>query len=180
MLLALDISTSCVGWSLWKDEKLKDYGFYCLTNSKREPKELDKRLDKALEFFLDKFKGVDTIAAEEALKRFSGGKTTANTMNKLISMNFALTYNLSRKWNADLILIPVNKARKLCGIKIPRQQKGKKKDPNWTKNHIIKEVANKYPMIIFEKTKAGNYRKGYDDLADSIVIGESAFKNGIF
>lgn len=172
MLLALDISTSIIGWSLWKDKQIQDQGFVCLSNSKGEPKELHDRLDAALEYFRD-FKDVSSIAAEAALQKFSGGKTTANTMNKLIAMNFGLTYTLSRKWNVPVKYISVNDARKIAGIKVPRQEKGKKKDANWTKRHVTSAVAKKYPMIKFEWTASNNVKKGHDDMADAIVIGEA-------
>ena len=171
MLLSLDISTSIVGWTIWDDKSVKDYGFAILSDYKGNPKNLDGRLDKAVEYFSE-FSGITEIAAEEAFSKFSGG-TTANTMSKLIAMNFGLTYTLSRMWDVPVEYISVNDARRRCGIKIPRQPKGKKKDGNWTKKHVTSAVAKKYPMITFEWTKAGNVKKGHDDMADALVIGEA-------
>ena len=58
-------------------------------------------MDKAI-VELSKFEDITCIAAEEALQKFSGGNTTANTMNKLIAMNFGLTYSLSRLWDIEI------------------------------------------------------------------------------
>lgn len=176
MLLALDISTSIIGWSLWENKKLKDQGFYSLTNSKGEPKDLADRLDLAVNYFRG-FSGVTKIAAEAAMEKFSEGGTTARTMNKLIVMNFGLTYTLSRLWDVEVLYITVREARKLADINVPRQPKGKKKDPNWTKKHVVKGVAKKYPRLIFELTKSGNPKKGMDDMADAIVVGEAALSD---
>lgn len=146
-----------------------------LANYKGEPKDLDKRVDAAvreLSALFDK-NPPEVIVAEEALQKFTGGKTTAKTMNKLIAMNFCLTYTLSRRWTSPAKYLSVNVARKACGIKIPKQPKGKKKDASWTKRHVISAVAKKYPMLTFDKTAKGNYKKGFDDMADAIVIGEA-------
>lgn len=175
MLLALDVSTSVIGWSLWKDDKLHDQGFLTLADYKGNPKELADRLDVAVAFFSD-FKDVTKIAAEEALQKFSGGKTNAQTMNKLIAMNFGLTYTLSRLWKVEVDYIPVVTARKLAGIVVPRQAKGQKKDPNWAKKFVISEILKIYPSLNIGFTNQGNPRKGHDDLADSIVIGIAAGK----
>lgn len=173
MLLAMDISTSIIGWSLWEEKILKEQGYYKLSDSKNEPKELDKKLDKAIEYF-SKFKNIDKIAAEAAMQRFGGGKTTANTLNKLIAINFALTYNLSRLWKVPVVYIPVREARKKAGIEVPRQPKGQKKDPAWAKKIVVEALAKKYSMVKFEMTKTGNPKSGIDDMADSIVIGIAA------
>ena len=175
MLLALDLSTSICGWSTWENKKLKDSGFLLLTNSKGEPKDLSERLDKAVDFFKS-FNNITSIAAEAALQRHSGGFSNANTLNKLIAFNFSLTYVLSRHFKAPVDYINVITARKLAGIKVPRQPKGLKKDPHWTKKIVLKEVAKKYPMIKFELTKMGNPKRGSDDVADAIVVGLAALE----
>lgn len=171
MLLALDISTSIIGWSTWKEDEIQDQGFVYLSDYKGNPKELHERLDKAIDYFKE-FSGVTEIAAEAALQKFTKGKTTANTMNKLIAMNFGLTYNLSRLWDVPIKYIAVNQARKICGVSVPKKPRGSN-DGNWTKRHVTKQVAKKYPMIKFEWTSSGNAKKGHDDMADSIVIGEA-------
>lgn len=172
MLLALDISTNIIGWSKWENGIPVEAGYFKLTNSKSEPKELDKRLDIALEKFGD-FSGITQIAAEAALQKFTPGKSTINTLNKLIAMNFGLTYTLSRRWNVPVEYIDVKQARKKIGLKIPKQPKKEKKDPDWTKKIVMSEMAQEYPDLYSWGDKWGKYKSNFD-VADSLCIGKAA------
>lgn len=174
MLLALDISTNIIGWSKWNGSKLIDAGYFKLTNSKNEPKGLAERLDVALAEF-DKFQDITKIAAEAALQKFSKGKSTINTLNKLIAMNFGLTYNLSRKWNVPVEYIEVKIARKKAGIIVTKQPKYQKKDENWTKKIVTEIISKRYPNAYPWSEKYGKYKSDFD-VADSICIGEVAKK----
>lgn len=174
MLLALDISTSIIGWSIWEDDKPIKAGYFKLANSKNEPKELADRLDVALEKF-SSFEGITKIAAEAALQKFTKGKSTINTLNKLIAMNFGLTYTLSRKWNVPVEYIDVKIARKKAGITVPKQPKYQKKDDAWAKKIVTEAVSKQYPTIYPWTPKYGVYKSDFD-VADSIVIGKAARK----
>lgn len=170
MLLALDISTTQIGWSLWDRNVPIKIGYVRLVNSKNEPKELGDRLDLALNE-LKKIDGVTKIVAEAALQKFSKGQSQAATINKLIAMNFSLCYALSRYWSVPFENIEFSSARKKAGIKIPRQPKSEKKDPNLAKKIITEKMSKLYPNLIeWDLERYGKYKSQWD-MADSLVIG---------
>lgn len=172
MLLSLDISTSCVGWSLYgQDKELIAAG--AIQTDKCKSDELFVKLDYVVNEILniiDKHNvKVEYLAAEAALKMFAGGKTTANTMSKLISFNFGLCYTLTRRLGCKDVMLDVKSARKSLGIVVPKGAKDKKK-------YVIDKIKPMYPNLAWDLKKTGNYKDYCGDMADAIVIGEFALK----
>lgn len=173
MLLGLDISTTCVGWCLLEDniDKLIAYGYIDLS----KPKSMD--LIQKVDMFIDKFfkdifdflDEIKNIAIEEPVKVFATQKSTATTIMKLAMFNFVLCYELYKKLGIKPIYINANHARKLFGLKFPRNTNSKQK-----KEIIRQNVAIKYPMIKWPEKKTGGYKSFCYDIADSIVLGTAA------
>jgi hypothetical protein len=178
MLLSLDISTSCVGWAVWKDRKLVDAGAIEMKESStakkknklRWPTPFDKMdyVRKELDKVIQKHGGeVAYLAAEAALKKFSGGKTTANTMALLIGFNFCLCYNLTRDLDCKHVMIDVKSARRKLKIVIPRGAKDKKK-------YVIAKIKPMYPNLSWPLKNTGKEKDWCGDQADAIVVGLDA------
>ena len=173
--LDLDISSSRIGWSIFKKSLLK-YGYIELT--KIETGYFDK-IDHAINE-LEKIateNEIEAIAAEKALERV-GSNSNAKTQNVLIAFNFCITYTLSRKLgNIPVEYIEFRKARALAGLKFPRKSDAKK---------IVRDyVASQYPKIEWPKTKGNKnhapaFKQFNFDIADAIVIGEAAEKLDVF
>lgn len=170
LILALDISTTCTGYSIWENKKLIDAG---AIECKME--DLNERMDHVvseIEKIVD-IKNVETIVAEAALKKFSGGKSTADTMAKLISFNFCLCHILSRKGNSPIPIkrLDVRSARKNAGIIIPKTKNKKE-----IKDAVIEHWKAQFPNLSWDLKKTGNYKDWVGDMADSITIGASFLK----
>lgn len=172
MLLALDISTSCVGWCVYDySKKLVAAGAIetkkCKSNDLYD--KMDYVIDELWKIIQDHKVTISHLAAEAALKKFSGGKTTANTMAMLIGFNFCLCYNMTRKLGCSSIMLDVRAARRVMKITIPKGAKDKKV-------FVITQVKPMYPNLDWALKKTGKYKDWCGDMADAIVIGEVACK----
>lgn len=178
--LALDISTTCTGFSFW--EEVNDEIILIEAGAIESPTEKFPTLEQKMDFVVCEVNKQisclqitpDVIVAEAALKKFTGGKSTADTMSKLIAFNFCLCYALSR-YNLPPILIEhldVRAARKSVGIAIPKNIKDKKE----IKKIVINHWKNKYPNLRWDLKKTGNYKDFVEDMADSITIGAAYLK----
>lgn len=170
VILGLDISTSTIGWNIFENQNVIKYGYIKLPQGENLITKLDVALE-ALEQLL-KEHSIDVIAAEEALQKVTGGKTTANTVNKLIAFNFGLTYSLYRIYGIRPKYIPASTARAQSKIKIPR---GLSKKPKEKKKIVIEAVKSLYPQIEFPLTKFENYKDFCGDIADSVVISRACW-----
>lgn len=176
MLLGLDISTSCIGWSILdKDGKYIDGGYIDFSSKKLN---LDKNLFLKMKHFekmftpiLDKYRAnIDNWAVEEAVKKFSFGRSSASTIFKLASFNFGIVYFIYKDLDKEPTYIAANAARKLCDIKFPKDiDKSKKKE------YILERCASVYPYIRWDKNRNGDIKKQCFDQADSIVVTESLY-----
>jgi hypothetical protein len=110
MLLALDISTSCIGIAIFDDKhKLQE-----LSHIKLKSKEgLFKKLDEFIEHF-QKYKEIHFtgIAIEEPLKKFKGRFSSADTIQKLTQMNSLVSGYLYLHLGIQPSYYNVNSARK--------------------------------------------------------------------
>lgn len=178
--VSLDISTSCTGYTFWEDD---GEGINLTwTGAIETPTEKFPDINDKMDFVVKELKSrmscaqlghVDVIVAEAALKKFSGGGTTADTMAKLIAFNFCLCYTLSRSLKSRIEHIDVRAARKACGITIPKGLKDKKQ----LKKIIIEHWKKEYPTLAWDLKKTGNYKDYVEDMADSITIGRAYIKN---
>lgn len=86
-VISLDLSTTVIGYSIFKDKELVKCDFY-----KFKEKELIERGEELYAFLKELFAEYDmtsmTFVIEERLKSFAGGRTNANAMLNTAQMNF--------------------------------------------------------------------------------------------
>lgn len=167
-LLGLDISTSMVGWNIRDEEKILETGYINLKKIDDMFCKVDK-VDEELEKIFQKYQ-IDYVGVEAALERVSGGKTNANTMNKLVAMNFAVSYLIHGR-GVSIIRISVNTARKICGIKIPRKISQTEK-----KNIVIEHHKRLNPDLVWDLTRNETYKDYCGDIADSLTISKATLE----
>lgn len=170
-ILALDISTSCTGWSIFKDKDLLDCGaIQTPTFDAKSPKKFGfKTLFEKMDYVIKELESVclkhkiDYVVAEAAFKKFAIGKSSADVLAKLIGFNFCLTYSICKKLSCKECFIDVKSARKKVGVKIPKGADAKE--------CVYSFVKDLYPNLSWEVKKTGNPKDWTIDMADSIVIG---------
>lgn len=166
-LLALDLSTTACGWSLWdiENKALLDSGTH-LT-----PTDDFKDNFEKIDFLVEKFKDVkpNLLFVEEALQKLSGGNSSSHVIAKLIQMNFAGTYALRKSFGeCPYAFLDVRAARKSCGIKVPRGSNAKE--------IVFAFVEAKFPKLEFKFKKTGRPKDFEFDRCDSIVLGLAALE----
>ena len=165
-LLSLDISTSRIGVAIFEDKNLIHTECINLTKIEKNP---FIKLDVAIEA-IDKLVRVHNVthaAAEAALQKFTMGKSNAQTMNLLMSFNFALSYAI-RNMNVDISHVSFAHARKLTKIQFI------KKSSSAEKKELIRQYCEKkYPFLVWPKKKTGTYKDENYDISDAIIIGEA-------
>lgn len=169
-LLALDLSTSIIGWSIFEDKKLVKYGHIELKKIEREPYLKVDEAFKQLSQIIDK-EEIEEAVAEAALQRVSGGKSTAHVVNLLIAFNFALSYLMRTYKKVKVSHISVSTARAHTKIKFVKRSTSKEK-----KELIRKYVEARHGWIVWPKKKTGTYKDWCYDVSDSIIIGEAHFE----
>lgn len=109
------------------------------------------------------------VFIEEAAMMFSSG-STAHVMSKLQRFNGMCSYACRKAFKENAVQINVRKARKVLGIKIPRQKSA-------AKNVVINYVKGIYgDDFKYDLTYKGNPKPGTDDRADAIVIALAGIK----
>jgi hypothetical protein len=168
-VLALDISTSCTGVSIFQEGRLIK-ACSIETSSKKFDSVFDKmtHLLNEITLFCKGF-DVNYIAAEAAFKKFAMGKSNASVLALLIGFNFCLVYNLTKIFSAKEIFIDVKNARKSVGLKMLKGADAKM--------IVYEYVSKKYPDLNWTHKKTGKPKDWTIDMADSIVIGEAVFLN---
>ena len=173
MLLALDISTSIIGWSVFNEKAaLVAYGSIKIKKSLSLLEKADFAFNEMEKTILSVYE-IDNFAVEEALQKFTNGKSTAKTINTLVSFNFCICFQIWKSTGMNPHYIPVITARKSCGIVIPKKPKLSYKQ----KKEIVRQFCEKnHPDVKWKKNKLGNVSVECFDIADSIVIGEAVCK----
>ncbi len=165
MILALDISTTCIGYSVF-DENGKLMELNCVKfNSSTSKFERLEEFKKTTEY-LKKF-SIKYIAIEEPLKKFAGKFSSADTIALLNFFNGMISSYLYIEYGIEPFYFNVNNARSLAfpGLKIEREG-------NSMKHAIWNKVMSLEPLINWRygpksrKLLDENY-----DMSDSYVIG---------
>jgi hypothetical protein len=176
MILALDISTSCIGYALF-DEDGKLIELNCVKFADKitifEKLEEFKRVTEYLKKFPITF-----IAIEEPLKKFMGKFSSATTIALLNFFNGMISSYLYLEFGMEPIYFNVNNARSLAfgkrtksGTSSESEDKPEK-GGNSIKHDIWKKVMELEPLINWKygprsmKLLDENY-----DMADAYVIG---------
>lgn len=169
-ILALDLSTTACGWSLWDDSIETPIKCGTILTPTEDFKDNFEKIDFIVDFFKKELVSytIDHLFVEEALKKLSGGNSSSEIIAKLIQMNFCGTYALVKAFNCKYHFLDVRAARKLNGIKIPRGENAKE--------IVYDFVSKKLPELKFSFKKTGRVKDFEYDKCDSIVIGLAAIK----
>lgn len=192
MILGLDISTSCIGYSLFSEEgKLIELNCVKFSSdlSKFEKLEEFKRATVYLKKFPIKF-----IAIEEPLKKFAGKFSSADTIALLNFFNGMISSYLFGEFGIEPIYFNVNTARKLAFPPPPKDKKKIKESSESESEEVEIEKSNtkedkasvKYQIWskVMEMEPLINWRYGPRsrklldenfDMADSYVISLAMF-----
>lgn len=165
MTLGLDISTSCIGISIFdEDVKLMSLSFI-----KLKGETLFEKVDEFIAFMeenqYDKFL-IKNLAVEEPLKVFKGKFSNADTIQKLTAMNYMVSYwcynnydILPTHWNVQTI-------RKIAfpDLSLPKKEANKK-------HKVWEKVLEREPQInwIYSKRTHKLMTENYD-MADAYAV----------
>ena len=175
MILGLDISTSCTGWSVLSSVgSLIDIGYIRLAKAGTIYQKAETVRDT-----LEKIKkdyNIERIYIEQNLQAFRSGFSSAKTIDKLARFNGIISYISYDIFNIDPRFLNVNRARKSLGIKIIRKKDG----GSPTKEQILEWVTVEISRESFlwpKKVLKSGPRKGAEvllaecyDMADAYVI----------
>ena len=172
LCIGLDISTSIVGVSVFKDKKLVKLNHINLSKEKC----IFKKAKMFENFFLKNIVNIgsiDYIYIEDILQSFSRGLSSANTLMKLAKFNGIVSYIVYNITNLVPQYINVNTARKALEIKIDKKSSVDKKEQImiW----VDKDLKESYlwpTKVISRGPNKGlvKYEKFCYDMADAYVI----------
>lgn len=166
MILALDVSTSCIGYALFNEtgDELMELN-YIKFRTKLTVFEKLKEFKKRFEFLKDS--DIQYIVIEEPLKKFAGKFSSASTIALLNFFNGMISASVYEMFGVEPIHYNVNTARKTA---FPQYKAGKKSNEN--KHKIWTLVREREPHIVWKygirnsKLSPENF-----DMSDSYVIG---------
>ena len=162
-ILALDISTSITGATIFKDSKIIESLYWDTRNKRKFPTLYEKAdfLQKNLWTLKAKYDITD-VFIEQSLQSFRSGFSSAKTLSTLARFNGIVSWNCYKAFDVKPEMIAASSARKIAGVGIKRGDNAKEK--------VLKFVIDNYPQIAIEYTKHGNPKPGMLDMCDSIII----------
>jgi Holliday junction resolvasome RuvABC endonuclease subunit len=168
LILGLDISSATIGWSVleFNEESysLKKYGHIKPTSKKKADDNFSLRLNCAFDAItnLVKIENPDVIAIEDYAKKFSKGRSSANTILVLSSFNEVCGLAAYRASNIKPIRIPVTTLRKL----VKKEYECNIDD----KEDVMSFCKKTFNNFLTPNNRAGNIKKESYDEADSIIV----------
>jgi Holliday junction resolvasome RuvABC endonuclease subunit len=169
LILGLDISSATIGWSILEvevgqDIRLKTYGHIKPTSKKKSDDNFSFRLNYAFDAItnLVQKEKPDVVAIEDYAKKFSKGKSSANTILILSSFNEVCGLATYRVLKSKPIRMPVTSLRKLVKTKYSCNIDDKEDVLNF-----CKKTFNNF---LTQNNRAGNIKKECYDEADSIIV----------
>ena len=166
-ILGLDISSSTIGWSLLEviDDKVSliKYGHLKPPSKKKSKDNFALRLDFAFEEIKTLASmNADVIAIEDYAKKFSSGRSSANTILVLASFNEVCGLSAYKATGKQPVRIPVTTLRKL--VKNEYQESVKDKD------EVLAFCKKHFKNFNSVLNRAGNIKAECYDEADSIIV----------
>jgi len=166
MILALDVSTSCIGYALFDEsgDKLMELNYIKFGKGLSLFEKLDE-FNRKIEFL--KGSDIQHIVVEEALKKFAGKYSSAGTIALLNAFNGMISGSVYQTFGIEPIYYNVNTARKTA---FPTYKAKKQSSEN--KHQIWTLVRDREPHIVWKygprsaKLVVENY-----DMCDSYTIG---------
>jgi hypothetical protein len=170
MLLALDISTSCIGYSVFNERNCLIELDYIEFNSKNSLFEKLDAFKKKISHLLKL--EITSIAIEEPLKKFKGKYSSANVISVLNFFNGMISSFLYNFFNIEPVYYNVKNARATVFPGLIISEEGEK-----MKHKIWENVMEMEPQInwIYGKKNRTLLPVNYD-MADSYVIGKCFIK----
>lgn len=166
MILALDISTSCIGYSLFSEdgEELMELNY---VKFRSKISLFEKRLEFKKQIkFLENSK-IQHIVIEEPLKKFKGKFSSADTIALLNFFNGMISGTVHDMFGIEPIHYNVNTARKIAFPDFKQL-----KDSASNKHAIFTLVREKEPHIVWKYgPKSAKLVDENFDMCDSYVIG---------
>jgi len=166
MILALDVSTSCIGYALFDEsgEKLMELN-YVKFRAKLSIFEKLAEFKKQIAFLKDN--DIQHIVIEEPLKKFAGKYSSASTIAILNFFNGMISATVYEMFGIEPIHYNVNTARKTA---FPKYKAGKKSNEN--KHQIWTLVREKEPHIVWKYgPKSAKLVDENYDMCDAYTIG---------
>lgn len=169
LILGLDISSATIGWSVLfvADDgviSLKKYGHIKPTSKKKSDDNFSLRLNYAFDAItsLVQKEKPDVIAIEDYAKKFSKGRSSANTILILSSFNEVCGLAAYRVSKLQPIRIPVTSLRKL----VKKEYSCNIDD----KEDVLEFCKKTFNNFLTQNNRAGNIKKECYDEADSIIV----------
>lgn len=164
--LALDVSTSCVGWATGNEDGIEDHGYVRLDKEKPDDWRHYDLVQLLVEPIEEQIGQADVVIVEDAAKKY-GGMTTRRSITVLVEFNAVIRYEMNRR-GKDVLRYHPNTARKES-----RLDRGIKPDSyDDTKQWILDAVSDEFG-IEWSTTRYDNIRKQHEDEADAIVLGSA-------
>lgn len=168
MILGLDISSSCIGISIFNE----DGSLMSLNYIKLKEDGIFKKYDEFVSFMEEnefhKFL-IKEIAIEEPLKAFKGKFTNADTIQKLTQMNAIISLWCYKTYEVEPVYYNVQTARKLAfpTLKLPQKEANKKLK-------VWEKVVEAEPQInwIYSKRTAQLIKENFD-MSDAYTAGKA-------
>lgn len=173
LILGLDVSTSCTGWSVLNSEGiLIDIGYIRLDKLQDLFSKAQEVSNVISEIYVKH--DIHSIFIEENLQSFRTGFSSAKTLSTLARFNGIISYVSYQTTDIKPQMLNVNAARRSVGLKIDRKSDASTKEQvlSW----VSEEITNtdyQWPVKIL---KSGP-RKGQTilnpacyDMADAFVI----------
>lgn len=170
MLLSLDISTTCVGYSVFNENGVLIELNYVKFNSKDSYFERLNHFKRSVDHLLQF--NVKHIAIEEPLEKFKGKFSSAHTIAVLNFFNGMVSGFLYNYFKIEPVYYNVNNARSLVlpGMKI-------KKDGASTKHQIWEKVVEMEPQVNWKYgLKSRKLMEENYDMVDAYIVGRNHFK----
>jgi len=178
-ILALDISTSCVGVCLLDTNMIENQRIVILDRIEfKKCKNIWEKADvvkKHLQHIFQTHNLIDRFCAEEALIGFRPGMSSATTIAQLLRFNGIVSMLTREVFSVEPEYINSAHARKLCGIKLQRTKIGgpqKEQVFKYMSEHDLKHVV--WPM-----TKSGKQVSWSRDATDAYVVAQAASIEGV-
>jgi Holliday junction resolvasome RuvABC endonuclease subunit len=167
-ILGLDISSATIGWSILEADgesySLKKYGHIKPTSKKKADDNFSLRLNYAFDAITDlvKTENPDVIAIEDYAKKFSKGRSSANTILILSSFNEVCGLAAFRVSKIKPIRMPVTTLRKLVKTEFACDIDDKQ--------DVMSFCKKTFNNFLTPNNRAGNIKKECYDEADSIIV----------
>jgi hypothetical protein len=168
-ILGLDISSATIGFSILeiknKKVSLLEYGHLKPPSKKKSKDNFSLRLDFAFNEITKLIKRTkpDIVAIEDYAKKFSEGRSSANTILVLASFNEVCGLAAYRILETKPTRIPVTTLRRLV--------KDEYKEVVKDKEDVLKFCKKHFKNFTTVNNRAGNIKEESYDQADSIIVG---------